>query len=429
MAGRDVWLYSVFPISVATGPLGTIVLFYLIHINGQGLGTIYYGLASAVYNGISIPAALFWGVLIDRLHKRKGFIILSYSLTGIALASVFFERTTLGTITSYSIVSFVSIASATPLNLLIMETEVKSRWAGAFANLSMASSVGNVVGLVVSTFWTGVIPNRLVELFLLMGALSVASAVLSVAMIREPPFVLERQTVAARRPSFFSRLLANPVFFVTVPTLTDFRRAFRGVRSTLTRGVPLFYFSTILFYLSSGLFNTSFAAAMNFFSISEAEILGVILVGMVAQTASFRWVGRWIEGKSLVTTSVLGLLLRGWSYLGLGIAAILVSTRLYAVPALILYPLAGGVGFAIYYTSANTMMFTTVQGRSAGAALGVYSAVVGIAAMAGSFASGFMSVYVGYYVTFILAGVLLFAAVAVIGRLPRPSSPDEGILQ
>jgi MFS family permease len=96
---------------------------------------------------------------------------------------------------------------------------------------------------------------------------------------------------------------------------------------------------------------------------------------------------------------------------------------------MVLYPVAGGVAFAVYYTSANTMIFTTVQSRSAGAALGVYSAVVGIASMVGSFASGFVSVYDGYYTTFILAALLLFAAVGVMGRFPTPSSPYEGALQ
>ena len=115
--------------------------------------------------------------------------------------------------------------------------------------------------------------------------------------------------------------------------------------------------------------------------------------------------------------------------MGIGVAALLLTGTFFEVSALILYPIAAGVAFAVYYTSANTMMFTTVLSKSAGAALGVYSAVVGIAAMAGSFASGFVSVYVGYYATFIVAGVLLFAAVAVVGRLPSPSSPDEGALQ
>ncbi|HEV2226283.1 MAG TPA: MFS transporter [Nitrososphaerales archaeon] len=423
------WITCVFPVSVATGPLGTMVQLYLIELNGQALGTIYGGLASAIYNGISIPAAIFWGLTIDRLHKRKGMIALGYALTAVALVSFYFARTTQGTIATFSVISFVSFASATPLNLLIMETEPKSRWAGAFARLAMVSSVGNVIGLLISTIWSDVVPQNLILLFLPMGALAVASTAMSLALINEPAFVFERETVAGRRPSFFSRLLANPVFFVTIPTLSDFKRAFRGIRSTLTRGVPLFYISTILFYVSSGLFNTSFVPAMHLFSLPDQEVFAVILAGMVVQTFSFRFAGRLVGAHNLIGTSVQGLLLRGWSYVGVGVAAIFLAGPLFAIPVLILYPLASGVAFAIYYTSSNTMMFTSVQSKSAGAALGVYSAIVGIAAMGGSFASGFISVFDGYYATFILSGILLLIAVFIVGRLPKPSSPDESALQ
>ena len=428
----DRWLYSVFPVSFATGPLGTMVLLYLILLNGQQLGTIYGGLASAVSNGISIPAALFWGVTIDRLHKRRALVALSYSLTAAALASFYFVGSAGGTIAIYGVISFVSFASATPMNLLIMETEQKTRWAAAFAKLSMISSVGNVGGYVVGTVWAGALPTQLVLLFVPMGALSLVSAVLAFLMIKEPSFVLERETLARRRPSFFTRLLANPVFFVVIPTLSDFRRAFRGIRSTLTRSRPLFYISTILFYVSSGLFNTSFVPAMHLFTSSDSEVFGVILIGMAVQTLAFRVAGKYVSSRSLITTSIQGLMLRGWMYLGVGAAALFLRGPYFVIPALLFYPFAGGVAFAVYYTSANTMMFTTIQSKSAGAALGVYSAVVGIAAMLGSFASGFISVSIfsdGYYLTFILSAILLFAAVGVVGRIQRPASPEEGALQ
>ena len=427
--GRTGWLCSVFPVSVATGPLGTMVQLYLIYLNGQALGTIYGSLAVAIFNGISIPAALFWGVATDRLHKRRALIALSYALMAIALVSFFFDRTTAGTISRYSVISFVSVASATPLNLLIMETEEKSKWASAFAKLSMMSSVGNVGGLVLSTIWADVFPSNLIFLFVPMGALAVASSALALATISEPPFIFERETVALRKPSLFSRLRANPVFLIGVPTTSDFKRAFRGLRSSLTSYVPLFYISTILFYISSGLFNTSFVPAMHNFSMPDQEVFAVNLVGMAVQTLAFQAAGRYVGARSLIATSVQGLLLRGWSYVGIGAAALLLGGPLFVVPTLILYPLAGGVAFAIYYTSANTMMFNTVQGKSAGAALGVYSAVVGIAAMAGSLASGFISVYLGYYTTFVLAGVLLFATMGVVARLPRPSGPEAGAHQ
>jgi len=426
---RVSWLVSVFPISVATGPLGTMVQLYLIYLNGQALGTIYGSLAVAFYNGISIPAALFWGFATDRLQKRKALIALSYSLMAIALVSFYFDRTTAGTISRYSIISFVSVASATPLNLLIMETENKSRWATAFARLSMVSSVGNVAGLLLSTVWADLLPTQLVILFVPMGAFAVASSALAFITIAEPDFVLERETVALRKPSLFSRLRANPVFFIGAPSRADFTRTFRGLRSGLTSYVPLFYISTILFYLSSGLFNTSFVPSMHFFSMPDQEVFAVILAGMVIQTLTFQAAGNYIASRSLISTSVQGLLLRGWSYFAFGLAAILLPNAGFLIPALILYPIAGGVAYAIYYTSSNTMMFNTVQGRRAGAALGVYSAVVGLATMAGSLASGFISVYSGYYTTFILSAVLLFATVFVVTRLPRPSSPEEGAHQ
>lgn len=428
-ARKDTWLYSAFPVSVATGPLGAMVLLYLIELNGQALGTIYGGLAVAAYNGISIPAALLWGVTIDRLHKRRVLIALSYALTSVSLTSLYFIGSSGGVIAIYAVISFVSFASATPMNLLIMETEPKTKWASAFAKLSMVSSVGNVAGLIVSTLWAYALTGVLVLLFLPMGGLAVVSSALAFLLIKEPPFVLEREALVGRRPSFFTRLLANPILFLNVPSLDDFRRTFRGIRSTLTRSVPLFYISTMLFYLSSGLFNTSFVPAMHRFSLPNQEIFGVILAGMAVQTLTFRGAGRYVGSRSLIATSVQGLMLRGWAYLAIGVASLLMSGPYFVVPALLLYPVAGGLGFAIYYTSANTMMFTTVRSRSAGSALGVYSALVGLASMAGSFASGFVSVYEGYFATFIFSAVLLFAAVGVVGRLPRPSSSEESALQ
>ncbi|MGD0477779.1 MAG: hypothetical protein ABSB29_06410 [Nitrososphaerales archaeon] len=418
------WVYSVFPVALATGPLGTMVQLYLIELNGVTLGTIYSSLAIAIFNGVSIPAAIFWGFTTDRLHRRRGLIAASYALMAVVLVSFYFDRTTAGTIATYSIFSFVSVASATPLNLLIMETEEKGRWASAFAKLSMVSSVGYVGGLVLSTLWSGEFP--LILLSVPLGFFALASAALSVITISEPTFIFERESVALRRSSFFNRLLTLPVFFIRAPKASDFTRVFRGLRSSLTSYVPLFYISTVLFYLSSGLFNTSFVPAMSAYSLTEVETFAVILAGAAVQTLAFQGAGRYVSNQSLVTTTAQGLLLRGWSYIVIGAAALFLAGPLFIVPALVMYPIAGGIAFAVYYTSSNTMMFNTVQRKNPGAALGVYSAVVGLAAMGGSLASGFISVYLGFYTTFVLAGVLLFAAVWIVAQLPKSPGTDSG---
>lgn len=418
------WVYSVFPIALATGPLGTMVQLYLIELNGVTLGTIYASLAVAISNGVSIPAAIFWGFATDKLRRRRGLIAASDAVMALVLFSFYFDSTAAGTIGTYAIFSFISVASATPLNLLIMETEEKGRWAGAFARLSMMSSVGSVGGLILSTFWAEKFP--LILLSVPFGVFALASAALSVITISEPTFTFEEESVALRESSFFSRLLTLPVFFIKVPKASDFRRVFRGLRSSLTSYVPLFYISTVLFYLSSGLFNTSFVPAMSKFSLTEVETFAVILLGSVVQVLAFRRAGSYVGARSLVTTSAQGLLIRGWCYIVMGAAALFLAGPLFILPAIVMYPIGAGIAFAVYYTASNTMMFNTIQRKHPGAALGVYSAVVGLATTAGSLASGFVSVYQGFYTTFVLAGALLFAAVWIVARLPKSPGTDSG---
>ncbi len=361
---RPNWVYSVFPVSLATGSLGTLVQLYLIEQNGVQLGTLYVSIAVAIFNGVGIPASIFWGFATDRLHRRRVIVATSYAAMALVLVSFYLDKSTAGTILTYSIFSFVSAASATPLNLLIMETERKSRWPGAFAKLSMMSSVGNVAGLLLSTFWVEAFP--LLMLSIPLGAFSLASAAIAVITIREPAFVLEQETIVLRKPSFFSRLLAFPVIFLTIPKASDFRRAFRGLRSGLNSHLPLFYISIVLFYLSSGLFNTSFVPAMSSYGIPEGGIFAVILAGMVVQTLAFQFAGRYIEERPLVMSTVQGLLLRGFCYGGIGAAALLSPDWRFLLPVAALYPVGAGLAFAFYYTSSNTMMFNTVQKKKPG---------------------------------------------------------------
>jgi MFS family permease len=409
------WVYSVFPASLAAGPLGTLVQLYLIELNGIHQGTLYISVAVAVYNAVGIPAAVFWGFATDRIHQRRLLIASSYAVTAAILASLYFDSTTAGTIFTYASFSFVSAASATPLNLLIMETSAKARWAGAFARLSMISSMGTVGGLLLGAFWVQALP--LLALSVPLSLFALASTVMAVLTLPRSEFVLEPATVVMRRPSFFHRLLALPMIFISPPRLSDFRRSFRGARSGLTRHLPFFYISIFMFYLSSGLFNTSLVPAMSSTGIAKGPVFAAVLSGMLVQTVSFQFAGRYVERRPLSTTSIQGLLLRGVCYGGIGVAALFLTGYPFLAAVLVLYPIAGGVAFSVYYTSSNTMMFNSVK-KSPGAALGVYSAIVGLASAAGSLASGAISVYWGFYLTFTLASILLYAAVFVVTRIP-----------
>jgi len=391
---------------MATGPVGTFAQLYILQLHGS---VIDIGLAATLFAAASIPAAIFWGFVTDRIHTRKGLVVWSYVLIAGILFSFFFVRTVYGTIVVYSVFSFLSAAFATPLNLLIMETQPKASWASAFARFSMVSSVGTTLGLLLSVAWAGLLPLQL--LVIALGILSLISTALSVQMIKEPVAVFERSMIVMVRHSFYQLILALPLLFLKIPKLMDFRRIFRGVKFGLTREPALIYMSIGAFYFASGLFNTSLVPSLNSASISNSQVFLVTLVGSIIQTLAFNYLGRRIQERGIRHTAVQGLLLRAASYAGFAIAVFYLVGLPYLVLALILYPLGAGIAYAYYYAASNVMVFNTLGRSNQGAALGVYSAVVGLTTMIGSFISGLISFYVGYYATF-MAGALWLAMAA-----------------
>jgi len=417
------WVYSTLPINIALGPIGTFVQLYLLQLNGVQVGTVYVAVAVTAFNAVSIPAAIVWGAATDRLRKRKLVIVISYAVTTIFLLSFFLTNSNSGIILVYSLVSFISAASATPLNLLIMETEQKSKWASGFARLSLMTSVGSTIGFVVSSIWVQYLPVN--WLVIPLGMLSLVSVMMSVILVKEPTFVFEKEVVLMQKPGFFQRLLAFPLIFLNIPRLSDFRRLFKGIRNELTSYVPLLYLSIILFYLGSGIFNTSLVPAFSAHSLTESQIYAVSVAALVAQILAFRYAGRYLANRSLTGTAVQSLLLRGGSYALLGVASVLVAGRVFLIPSLILYPLSSGIAYGIYYTASNTMIFNSIRGNNHGSTLGVYSAVVGLSTTLGSVASGFTSHYLGFDVTFVLAGGLLIVAAVITSRLSHGKSGQE----
>jgi MFS family permease len=402
---------------MAIGPVGTMVQLYLVQINGVSLGTVYAGLAVGIYSAVTIPASIFWGIATDRFHSRKGLIVLSYAATSISFFLFVLAPGTAGSILAFAILSFVITASATPLNLLIMESEPKNTWASSFAKLSLMGTVGNTLGLVVSSLWVEAFPLLLMAIPL--GALCLASVILAVRLIVEPSYVFEREVIIRNRPSFLTRLLSVPSQFVTIPRPVDFKRIFVGLRSELTSYLPLLYLSITCFYVGGGLFNASIVPAMSEYLGSGSEVFLVNLIATIVSIVGFLYADRYIKKTSLIGSMTSSTVLRASCYALLGVSALVVPNALYLVPSLTIYPIGVGLAFAIYYTSSNTLVFDSVQNRSHGSAMGVYNAVVGMAGTAGSLVSGFVSFYLGFATTFIAGGLFVGVAAILSFRLTR----------
>ena len=203
------WVYSVLPINIALGPIGTFVQLYILELHGT---VIDIGLAVTLFNAVSIPAAIIWGFATDKSHRRKAIIVASYLAVAGILILFLFTRTIYGVDLLYAGFSLVSSAAATPLNLLIMETQPKSRWTSTFALFQMASGIGTTAGLLLGVVWANFLPLQLIAAPL--AVLSITSAVLSVLWITDPTFIFEREMIVMVRRSFYERLLTLPMLFL-----------------------------------------------------------------------------------------------------------------------------------------------------------------------------------------------------------------------
>jgi MFS family permease len=420
---RGDWIYATLPINIAIGPVSTFVQLYILTLHGT---VIDIAIATTLFNAVTIPAAIIWGFTTDRSERRKPIIVLSYVAVAATLILFLSARTIYGVEVLYSTFSLVSSAAATPLNMLIMETQPKSRWALVFARLSMMSSVGVVVGLLLGVAWGDFLPFTL--LVIPLTGLSVLSAAMSAVMIKEPGFTFERDMIVMFSRSFFQRLLALPLFFLRIPSLMDFRRFFQGGRSPLTREPVLLYSSIAAFYFASGIFNTSLVPSLYQANVTKSEVFLVSLIGMVVQTISFRYYGKRMNQQNLRQSAFGGLVLRSVGYLAIGVSAFFFTGLPFFAYTTLFYTLAAGLAYAVYYAASTVMVFNTLGRSGQGSALGIYSALVGFATMIGSFISGFISFYTGFYLTFLIAGVFTVIG-AAFTYLLNSSNPyfDEDI--
>lgn len=411
---RFSWMYAVLPFNIALGPVSTFVQLYILELHGT---VIDVSLAVTLYNLIAIPSVMLWGFFTDRFPRRRLMITASFISTALTLLMFLFTDSSYSVSILYALLSLVSSASATPLNLLIMETEKKDRWATAFARFSMITSAGQTLGLLLGAVWSFLLPIKYITIPL--SILSLTSACLAFSLIKEPTITFERHMLVMYKHSFSERLKAVPYLFIKIPRLTDFRRIFRTLKYEITRSTPLLYLSIFLFYLSSGLFNTSFVPSMQVKGFSNLAVFFITMIAMIAQTFSFKHAGRYVAKISPLKAAVFSLILRSTCYSLIGLVVYTTSSLPLLAFVLLLYPLAAGPAYAIYYTASNIIVFHVLGEHNQGSSLGVYSALVGFAMVSGSLISGFMSFQLGFHITFITAAVCLIFSAMLIHKLTR----------
>lgn len=407
------WMGSALLFNAALGPIGTFVQLRILELHGT---VVDVSLAAALYGLTNALSVMLWGFVVDRFHRRRPMIVASFLSTSLILLLFLAAGTVRSVILLYALIPLVASMSTTPLNLLILETEGKSRWAAALASFSLLTSAGQTLGLLLGIVWPLLLPLRYFAA--LLSIASFTSACLAYSLVKEPLITFERRVIVMYRPSFLARLRGAPYMFIRAPSLADFKRVFRMLRCRLTAFTPTLYLSSFLFYVASGLFNTSFIPSLKARGLCNLAAFLTTSTSMAAQTLSFEYAGRYVRSLGPLRGATFSLLLRAACYSLIGVAVY----AAYGLPllALILVPyvLAAGLAYALYYTSSSVAVFYSINHHQ-GSHLGVYSALVGFATVAGSLASGLISSSLGFHATFMAAAACLTCSALLMWWLAK----------
>lgn len=411
---RSLWMYSMLPYQIAYGPISTIIALFILDLGGTVIDVSY---ALAVFYGVSIPASIIWGMLVDRYGSRKPFVYISITSAGIVLLALSFTNSIAFVILLFGVLSLFTAALATPLSLLVMETIEKRFWASGFSKLQMLSSIGGSIGLLAASILTGFLPLRVVMLLLIPF---VIIGILIAMSIKEPTKNLERRAIIRNSMALRFRLLMHNLIFIRVPGMQFMKAVFTPKHKKLDQ-LSVIYFGMFAFYLGSAIFNTVYVPGLRSIGFANVYVFAIIFAGYAVQSYVFNYSGKFTESKGERYALKSSLLMRAIGYVAIGAAFFLLVGLGSLIVNIILYALTAGLAYSIFYTASNTLLFETVGSDKPGRKLGLYSSIVGLSYLIGSLAAGYIAYYISYWFSFAVSGLLIFVSLFIfLGIYKQP---------
>jgi MFS family permease len=405
--GRPGWLYAIIPFAAIGSTVGSFVKLFILDLGGNVLDV---GLASSAFNLALIPAAFISGRLTDYLGRRRVILIASAGAQLASIALMSLTRSLPIVIVLYAVYSFTSMFSPTVFSLLMMETMPKERWGDGSATTFRYNIYGSIIGLVLGVVVLTMLP--LTAMALLPVAFSAIMLAISVLVVRDPKITLERRNVTFNVEALITRLVQLPVLIIRVPRVNDFRRLLSEARNALTRDIPIIMVTSALFSLAANLFFTSYTPFLKSNSLSYLEIVGLdLFVTVINALASLPRFSR-LSKRGDPGLIIEFLSLRAIAFLLAAVTSLYFTGHPVFYVTLLLYLLIG-MAYTNFAIGVNTMLYRFLPEGRQGGTLGVYSALSSFAMFAGSLASGSLSFYLGYAVTFLLASVSLFGAASL----------------
>jgi MFS family permease len=423
------WLATLIPFNAVLSSLSTFVPLQIL-ANGGNVVTV--GLVLVVYNLAVIPAPLIWGHITDVTGSRRKVIVGACILMLASCIGMFLFPTILGLTIFYAMIAHSAGMLSPPANLLLMEKLPKEEWDRGFTSMSWYTAIGQIIGTAAAIPWVAVLP--LSTFTIATTIMSLFAVILSITSIQDAKMPMERRALLFAPHAFVSRLTQLPFLFFRVPNRSDLLSLIRSARRSLTRELPVIFAASALFSASANLFFTSYTPFLESNHLSASVIFSLSLYNLTVNAVFSRLLIRRVGGKVTHSTASAALLVRALGMLAAATISVFIFGFRVALATLVVFGLTGSA-YVFINVNLNTLLFRALPGGRQGSVLGVWSALNGLALLVGALASGFISLYLGYAITFFFAGVLVMLSSIVldahygVGRTPlEERAPTEELL-
>ena len=406
-AKRGIFLPTV-PFNAAVSAISTLVPLSILALGGS---VIEVGFASVAYNLALIPAPLIWGHICDVTASRRKVMVLAASILLMATVAMFLSNSIITIVLAYAAIAHAAGMLSPPLTLLIIESLPESEWDRGYVTSSWYSTAGTVFGLAAGLVWELFFP--LTTFLIICAAFAAASLALTVFLTRDPLMTVERRTLFINPQAFITRLSQLPLLFEKMPRPSDFASVMRLAREELTRDIPIIIVSSVLFSASLNVFYTSYTPYLKANQLTDWEVyLTSLYVNAMNGVASW-FVLKRLKGSVTPFITSAALAARALGMLLAAALAIFIVGGATLFTTLLTFTLIG-LAYTIIAVNLNSLFFRALPAGRQGGLLGVYSAFNGTALFLGSLASGYISYYLGYPMTFFVGGILVFLSAAVL---------------
>lgn len=395
------------------------------------------GLLSSLASLMGVVGSLLWGRLSDAAHRRKPFVVMSYTMVAVSFAGIAFAHSLTAIILLNMMLNLFWVANASVSVLLVIENRDDSLWEGKIGSMNQFVALGWVSGLIFGSVALAVASPRIGETAAIrsvFGTLAfggLVAAILAVYFVprTHPKFVrrrfrgsiLELGTLIVERAKFAPFHLYHRFNPRHLPALLwgqgGLRRETKGFLVAMFFAFAAFgFFFVPLPILLADKF--AFSSSMVFFYF-------VVLNGaiVIAYPFAARRIKR-LGNKSVLTGSLLGRVL----LFALSGVSLLIWSAAPSRLILALFFVAVGASWSFFQLSSVAMISRLARPEYRGQALGLYNAVAGLGTIIAGVTSGLMAQRLGYAATSFASAMLAAAAMLVVAslRIPRRTTRVAG---